>query len=173
MSTSLLYHAFRLSGIEYQSTSYIGDTVILNARMNDKFTKCPSCQCRKTSFKGHKNRTFWMPPIGRSRCSLNLLLHRLKCKSCGNIWWPQLPFMIGMHRYTRSFALTALDLLRFGTIRSVACYLGVGWDLIKEIHKTKLSSLYRTISLRKVKYLGIDEFSLRKGHNYMTIFTDL
>ena len=81
--------------------------------------------------------------------------------------------MIGKHRYTRSFALTALDLLRFGTIKDVANYLRVGWDTIKQIHKSKLQSLYKKIQVHKIKYLGIDEFSLRKGHNYMTIFIDL
>jgi transposase len=73
----------------------------------------------------------------------------------------------------RSFALTVLDLLHFGTIRWVAKYLGVGWDMVKEIHKSKLRVLYRKIPLHKVRYIGIDEFSIRKGHEYMTIVTDL
>jgi transposase len=81
--------------------------------------------------------------------------------------------MVGKHRYVRSFALTVLDMLRFGTIRAVAHYLGVGWDLVKEIHKSKLRGLYRRIPLQKVRYLGIDEFSIRKGHEYMTVFLDL
>jgi transposase len=81
--------------------------------------------------------------------------------------------MVGTHRYTRSFAMTALDLLRFGTIKDVSNYLGVGWDLIKEIHKSKLQHLYKVMPIHKLKYLGIDEFSLRKGHTYMTIFLDL
>jgi len=36
-----------------------------------------------------------------------------------------------------------LDLLRFGTVPAVARLLDVGWDLVKEIHKSKLQSLYR------------------------------
>jgi len=49
-----------------------------------------------------------------------------------------------LFRKTRSqgcsqFALTVLDLLKFGTIRAVAAYLGVGWDMVKEIHKDRLS----------------------------------
>jgi len=66
-----------------------------------------------------------------------------------------------------------LDLLKFGTIQAVAAFLRVGWDMVKEIHKDKLSILYRTIPLREVRYIGVDEFSLKKGHEYMTIFTDL
>lgn len=81
--------------------------------------------------------------------------------------------MTGNHRYTRSFALTVLDLLQFATIKAVANYLDVGWDMIKEIHKLKLSRLYKRQNLSNLRYLGIDEFSTRKGHNYMTIFVDL
>ncbi len=81
--------------------------------------------------------------------------------------------MVGKHRYTRSFAMTAMDLLRFGTIKDVAHYLHVGWDLIKDIHKTKLKNRYLKMPVSKIQYLGIDEFSIRKHHKYMTIFLDL
>lgn len=173
MSTSLLYHAFNLKGVVYQSTHFMGNTVILSAEMTDKFIKCPICGGKEATYKGQNVRWLRMSPIGRKQCLLRLFRHRLKCFDCGKIWLQQLPFMEGNHRYTRSFTQTTLDLLRFGTIRSVAHYLGVGWDLIKEIHKSKLHQLYRKISLSEVKYLGIDEFSIRKGHNYMTIFTDI
>ncbi|MGO8944135.1 MAG: ISL3 family transposase [Syntrophobacteraceae bacterium] len=81
--------------------------------------------------------------------------------------------MIGTHRYVRSFALTVLEMLRFSTIRSVAQYLGVGWDLVKNIHKERLQFLYRKIPLLNVKTTGIDEFSFKDGHQYMTVVTDL
>jgi transposase len=72
----------------------------------------------------------------------------------------------------RSFALSVLDLLRFGTIRSVTHYLGVGGGLVKDIHKSKLRILYRKIPLHKVRTIGIDEFSIRKGREYLTVVTD-
>jgi len=114
-----------------------------------------------------------MSPIGRKKCILDLVLHRVQCCECSTLWWPTLPFMIGTHRFVRSFALTVLDLLRFGTIRSVAEFLGVGWDLVKDIHKERLRFLYRKIPLHKVEVIGIDEFSLKEGHHYMTVVTDL
>jgi transposase len=81
--------------------------------------------------------------------------------------------MIGTHRFVRSFALTVLDLLKFGTIRSVAEFLGVGWDLVKNIHKERLRFLYRKMPLHKVKVIGIDEFSFKEGYHYMSVVTDL
>lgn len=172
MSTSILFHAFNLKGIKYISTVFSGDTIIFRAEM-DCNVKCPKCGKRHTIYRGQKTRDFLMPPIGRKKCVLNLTLHRQQCKECGNLWWPELSFMDGKHRYVKAFVLTVLDLLKFGTIQSVAEYMGVGWDLIKNIHKSKLTGQYRNIPIKKVKYIGIDEFSIKKGHNYMTIFTDL
>ena len=75
--------------------------------------------------------------------------------------------------FVRSFALTVLDMLRFSTTRSVAEYLGVGWDMVKNIHKERLQFLYRKIPLHEVGTIGIDEFSFKEGHHYMTVVTDL
>ena len=164
MSTSVLYHAFNLKGITYRATRFKGDVIEYFADVKEEYICCQKCGQRQYTFKGRKTRSFHLGPVGRKRCFLVLSLHRIKCSTCGALWWPTLPFMVGKHRFTRSFALIVLDLLRFGTIRWVAEYLGVGWDMIKEIHKLKLQRLYRSIPLHKVRYIGIDEFSIRKGH---------
>jgi transposase len=59
------------------------------------------------------------------------------------------------------------------TIKDCASFLDTGWDTVKAIHKEYLSKHYQTIPLREVEYIGIDEFAVRKGHNYMTIAVDL
>jgi transposase len=81
--------------------------------------------------------------------------------------------MSGTSRYVRSFALTALDLLNFAPISAIANYLQVGWGLIKNIHKKELQRKYPKNDFSNLVYLGIDEFSIRKNHSYMTIFMNL
>lgn len=173
MSTSLLYHAYNIKGVDYRATKHIGNRIIFKAEMNSSIKSCSLCNSKQVIFKGKKTRFLHLPPIGRKRGGLELIMHRLCCKKCGFLFWPRLQFMNGNKRYTRAFALTVLDLLQFATIKSVAAYLNVGWDLVKQIHKQKLNQLYRQQDLRDLVYLGIDEFSLRKGHSYMTIFVNL
>ncbi len=173
MSTSILYHAFGLKGIEHRATHFLADTLIFSAEMNKEAIRSPHCGCRRTIFRGRKRRWFQMGPIGRKKCLLDLVIHRAQCCECSTLWWPTLPFMIGTHRFVRSFALTVLDLLKFGTIRSVAEFLGVGWDLVKNIHKERLQLLYRKMPLQKVRVIGVDEFSFKEGYHYMTVVTDL
>lgn len=173
MSQSILYHAFGIKGVTYRSTSFLGNAIIFKAETTNRNADCPDCDSKGCIFKGQKTKHIRMPPIGRKQALLDVIVHRLQCKSCGHMWWPKLPFMKGTERYTRSFAQTVLDLLSFGTIKAVANFLHVSWNLVKNIHKNKLAKLYRKISLSDVKYLGMDEFSIRKKHRYMTIFVDL
>jgi len=173
MSTSLLYHIFGLKGIRYKTTRFEGERLIFEAEMVTKDIPCPDCGTTNIIFKGSKWRQLLLPPIGRKRCLLELLYHRVQCLKCKRIWWPQLSFMLGKHSYARSFALQVLDLLKMATIKDIANYMRVGWDMIKNIHKLKLKRMYKSRPIKNIKYIGIDEFAIKKGHSYMTIFVDL
>jgi transposase len=174
MSTSLLYHAFGLKGVKYISTKYINGSIIFHAEVTSSIELCPMCNSWKTHRKkGMKNRLLKMIPIGARPCFLNLKIWRIFCEDCKALRWPKLPFTEGKKRYTRRFAQFAIDLLHWMTISGAAKVLSVGWDLIKDIHKEHLQSRYKSPPLKDLRYLGIDEFSIRKGHNYMSIFVDL
>ncbi len=173
MSTSVLYHAFQIEGVKYNSTSYEGRDVVFHADIVDAYLCCSNCKSHDVLSKGHRERRFHLPPIGRKQCFLNLWVPRIFCRACGELHWIHLPFMKGKSRMSRSFIRTALDLLSFSTIKSVAEYLRVGWDCIKDLHKDKLQTLYSHISLKDLEYISVDEFAIAKGHEYMTVFTDI
>lgn len=84
-----------------------------------------------------------------------------------------MPFVNGKKRVTISFERYVLNLMQFATIKHVATFLGVSWGLIKNIHKNHLKKTYIEIDYNSLQYIGVDEFSIRKGHQYMTIFINL
>lgn len=59
------------------------------------------------------------------------------------------------------------------TIKGAAAISGLGWDVIKDIEKRRLRREYNHIPLRGLRWLGIDEVAIRKGHHYATIVIDL
>lgn len=171
MSTSLLYHAYGISGVQYQSTKFETGTIIIHAAMVES-PQC-KCGCLRTIFKGQKKRQFKMVPFGGKPCWLHVLLHRVACPQCGRKWWPKLPFMQGKFRMVRSMITHVLDLLHISTLLDVSRLLKLSWNVVKRIHKEKLTRLYKKIPLEELEYITVDEFSIRKGHEYMTVFTDL
>jgi len=174
MSTSLLYHAFGLQGVKYISTEYKNGSTIFRAEVTSTIENCSACGSWETVHrKGFKERTFRLVPMGMRPTYLRLGIWRLQCKRCGALRWPRLPFVKGKARHTRRFAQFAIDLVHWMTVLGVARVLKVGWDLVKDIHKEHLKSKYKAPPLKDLKYLGIDEFSIRKGRSYMSIFVDL
>lgn len=100
-------------------------------------------------------------------------MHRLLCKDCGLLFWPRLQLMHGNRRYTRSLFPESCRSVTVYHLRAVADCLHVAWGMIKEIHKLKLSMIYKRQDLTNLTHLGIEEFSTQKDHKYITIFVNL
>jgi transposase len=59
------------------------------------------------------------------------------------------------------------------TIEDVSKNLKVSWGTIKQIDKTHLEKHYSKPYLKNIRYLGIDEFAVQKGHKYKTVVMDM
>lgn len=75
--------------------------------------------------------------------------------------------------YTKTFERYVLGLSRHMTILDVANHLGVSWDVIKDIQKRYLSKKFKRPRLKHITRIAIDEISIGKGHQYLTVVLDL
>jgi transposase len=123
--------------------------------------------------QGGFERYFRALPVGRRPQWVVLHGHFQYCPHCDRTLREPIDFAKGKRRRLKSFERYVVDLCRIAPIKHVALFLAVGWDLIKEIFKEHLSNRLQRRKLRKVRYLAVDEFSIRKGHNYMTVVLDL
>jgi transposase len=173
MSTSHLYQAYQITGVQYKSTEYSKNEIIYKTKLKIEDIQCPRCKAKHFHKKDSKTRRFRLIPIGRKKCFLDVLLFRFECQDCNKKWWPKLPFMCGIKRIAKCLMNYVVDMLQIGTIKDVANHIGSSWGVVKIIHKQMLKKFYRKIDISEIVYLGIDEFSIKKGHEYMTIFIDL
>jgi transposase len=173
MLASLLYHTNQIEDVQVLRQEFHADKVIFDAVLSTRKNFCPCCGCEDTISKGVKMRKLRMAPIGNKIAILMLTLHRLQCINCLHTWWPSIPFARPKKRYTISFERFVINLMGFATIEHVAKFLGVSWGLIKNIHKDYLRREYKNPDLESLQYVGVDEFSVSKGHVYMTIFINL
>jgi len=173
MSASMLYHTNQIEHVQVKNIEYFLDSIVFEVLYKPVRQLCPCCHHGECSFKGMKTRKLRMAPLGNKAAFLIVEVHRLKCLNCEQQWWPALPFANSKKRVTLSFEAYVINLMRFCTVEHVARLLGVSWGTIKSIHKTYLQKEYRTPSFESLRYVGVDEFSIRKGHVYMTIFINL
>ncbi|SFI99044.1 helix-turn-helix domain-containing protein [Nitrosomonas sp. Nm34] len=173
MSTSLLYHAFGIIGYFYQNTRYIANAIVVAIREDQWRLRCPICRSRKVLCRGKVIRRFRTIPIGQKAVYIDLPVQRVECCKCQAVRQVKVRFADERKGYTRAFERLVLELSRHMTIRAVARYLGVSWDLVKEIQKRSLQKRYRLPKLAKVKRIAIDEIYQGKKLGYLTIVLDL
>lgn len=100
-------------------------------------------------------------------------VQHVKCKSCGCIPQENIHFVTGKRSYTNKLARYVAKLSRIGTIKDFSLFLNISLDTAKDILKRYLQRHYGNPNLSKLKYIGIDEFAVCKGHVYKTIVADL
>lgn len=169
----MLYHTNQISDIQVRNVEYFHDRVVFHVLYEPKSELCPCCGNNSYWSKGSKIRKLRMAPMGNKAAFLWVLLFRLRCALCSHVWWPSLPFARSKKRVTLSFEQYVVRLMNFATIEHVAKFLGVSWGLVKSIHKAHLIREYKEVDLKSLRYIGVDEFSIKKGHEYMTIFINL
>ena len=173
MSTSLLYHAFRLVGYQYVHSSFQGARVTFRIRQSRGRLRCPTCGSDNVWSQGQVERSFRTVPIGSKPVMLQFAVPRVLCFACGHTRQVRLGFADSRRSYTRAFERYALELSRHMTIKDVAQHLQVSWDTIKAIQTASLKRRFGRPRLAKLKQIAIDEIAVGKGHHYLTVVLDL
>jgi transposase len=75
--------------------------------------------------------------------------------------------------YTKRFAFFVGRRCRGMTIQDVANETRLDWHTIKELEKQYMKEQLRRMGMPAPKVIGIDEISIRKGHTYRIVVSDL
>ena len=77
-------------------------------------------------------------------------------------------------RFTLLFEAFAIEVLQAcSSVKSAAKLMGLNWHQVNEIKRRAVARGLERREASPIKYLGIDEKSFRKGHNYVSLLTDL
>jgi transposase len=173
MSTSFLYHAFNLVGYQYVKTEYRQGQVLIYIRHHPGKLRCPECESHLLTLRGTTTRTFKSIPVGRKKVVFILQVQRVACKKCHSIRQVKLGFADPKKTYTKALARYVIELSKHMTIKDVADHLQISWDMVKNIQKEHLINHFAKPRLKDLKKIAIDEISIGKRHNYLTIVLDL
>ena len=83
MSTSLLYHAFRVRDYGYVRTKYIAGGVVFTIERKPETYRCVACGSQDVGRQGIVTRSFRSLPIGNTPVKLEARIPRLACRKCG------------------------------------------------------------------------------------------
>jgi transposase len=110
---------------------------------------------------------------GDVRIYLEIEVRRVHCRSCGKVKREQLDFLADNPFYTKRFAHYVGRRCRAATIKDIAKELKLDWDTVKTLEKQYMQAQLAKAGTPGPKAIGIDEISVRKGHSYRIVVSDL
>lgn len=174
MSISRVFYALlNDKSATFESAKIQDDHAVFYGHLRKHVRKCPCCQSQDVRVKETKERSFRMLNLGNKRTYLKLNTYKIWCHRCDTKAWIKLPFTIGKLPMTKSFMQYVIQLTAITTLLAVATLLGMQWNTVKNIDKANLAKRAKQFSFKKLRYLSIDEIAIKKGHKYMTIFSDI
>jgi transposase len=133
---------------------------------------CPSCTEEESEVHDTKDRTWRHLNFFQYETYLHARVPRVRCGRCG-IRQVEVPWGRPGSGFTLLFEMLVLQLSREMSVAGVAEVMGEQANRIWRILGHYVERARRQVDLSGFHILGIDEFSLRKGHVYMTSFSDL
>ena len=110
---------------------------------------------------------------GDTRIFLELEVRRIECRRCGKVKQERLDFLADNPFYTKRFAYYVGQRCRAATIKDVAKDLALDWHTVKALDKQYMEAQLKRVGTPGPQVIGIDEISIRKGHDYRIVVSDL
>jgi len=104
---------------------------------------------------------------------LEIEYRRVDCRKCGTVKTEGLDWLADNPLYTKRFAVYVGKRCRDATIESVAKELNLHWHTVKELEKEYMRGVLAKAGTPGPQVIGIDEISIRKGHTYRIVVSDL
>ena len=104
---------------------------------------------------------------------LDIEIRRVACRRCGTVKQERLDFLADSPFYTKRFAFFVGRRGRASTIRDVARDTRLNWKTVKALEMQYMREQLRRAGRPGPRAIGIDEISIRKGHTYRIVVSDL
>jgi transposase len=107
------------------------------------------------------------------RVYLELEIRRVACHGCGKVKREGLNFLADTPGYTKRFAFYVGQRCRQSTVQDVARELHLDWQTVKALDMQYMREQIRRLGSPGPHVIGVDEVSIRKGHTYRIVVSDL
>jgi transposase len=110
---------------------------------------------------------------GDTRIFVELEVRRVDCRHCGKVKRERLDFLADNPLYTKRFAYYVGRRCRQAPIKDVAKELALDWHTVKALEMQYMQAQLDHAGTPSPQAIGIDEISIRKGHTYRIVVSDL
>jgi transposase len=180
MTPEKLFHELLGLGLNWEVSESrfeaASGTVFLEIRETGRLweqVRCPKDTSEAICYDHTETLTWRHLNIFQHRCQITCRLPRGRCRKCGQVFRVRPPWEgLSMH-FTKEFEAFALLLMREMPVSKVAQMVGETDTRLWRMLFRQVEAAYAENDFSQVCCVGVDEMSVRKGHDYLSVFADL
>ena len=111
--------------------------------------------------------------VFQHRCEITCRLPRARCRQCDHLFRVRPPWEGLSSHFTKEFEAFALLLMREMPVSKVGELVGETDTRLWRMLFRQVDAAYAEADFSNVCCVGVDEMSVRKGHEYLSVFADL
>ena len=164
----------KLLGVEkmiVEEVELAPEGLYVHVRPSWRQPRCGRCRKKAPGYDSQPLRCWRHLSWGRVAAQLVYAPRRVKCTKCG-VRSEALPWAQGNTRFTLDFEEMAAYLAQVTDKTKVTELMGIAWPTVGNIVERVVKRNLDPSRLEELRSIGVDEFSYRKRHRYLTIVVD-
>jgi len=162
----------RIKIVEQQVDTEATETDIL-VKPDERFQPiCHKCGRRASGVHSWTQRKIRDLNLASARSWLTCKYRKVFCSKCQGVHIEDLELFHPYLRVTDRLARYIYQLCEFMTVADVSKHVALDWKTVKNIDKYYLERDYGQPDYDGLRILAVDEISVRKGHQYLTVVLD-
>lgn len=154
------------------SFAFEESSIILSVRPRWHRPRCGNCGLVGPGYDRRPQRRWHHLHLGRTPIVLEYAPRRVSCRRCKRVNVEQVPWAEHASKFTRDLEEMVAYLSQVTDRTQVAKLTGIAWQTVGKIVERVVARRLDKGRLDGLKRIGIDEFSYRRRHRYLTVVVD-
>lgn len=169
--TTLLRRLLGVTGLVVLSFHLDSEGLVVDVRPRWRRPRCGGCGRRRRGYDRARERLWRHLGLADLKIWLRYAPRRVECGRCG-VRTEEVPWAAVGSRFTRDFEEMAAYLAQVTDKTQVTRMLGIAWRTVGTIVERVVRERLDPSRLAELRRIGVDEFSYRRRHRYLTVVVD-
>ena len=169
--TSLLRSVLGMKHTRVRGAQFGPSSLQVDVAPTTRVPRCSGCGCARRRVYDRRSRTWRHLDFGGMEVTLRYDLRRVDCGQCGKVA-EMVPWAEHDSRFTRDFEDHVAYLAQRTDQTTVSTSMRIAWRTVGSIIERVVARCRQTDLLDELEYIGIDELSYRRHHEYLTVVVD-
>ena len=169
--TTVIRKLLGVTKLFVSDVSFQLEGVVVRVRPTWRVPRCGICSRKAPGYDRRRARRWRHLGIGGLKIWLEYAPRRVMCRRCG-IRTEAVPWAEPGSRFTRQFEELAAYLAQQTDKTHVTELMGISWSTVGAIVERILKKRHSPSRFDNLRRIGVDEFSYRKRHRYLTVVVD-